>query len=131
MIPTSRRRLFWLLAANATVILLVAVLVARVLGDSRDLHRQRALDAVDSLAASLANNVAAELAAVDLSLRQLRIAAERGGVSETAQSINDLGRIVPTAEQLRTAALSALDPALRDDAALVQGVRGTREVLPG
>ncbi|MCB2030261.1 MAG: hypothetical protein KDH18_17235, partial [Rhodoferax sp.] len=25
----------------------------------------------------------------------------------------------------------ALDPALRDDAALVQGVRGTREVLPG
>jgi PAS domain S-box-containing protein len=113
MKPTSRSRLFWLLAANAAVLLLVAVLVGRVLGDSRELHRQRALDAVDSLAGSIANNVAAELSAVDLSLRQLRIAAERDGVSEVAQAVGDLGRIVPTAEQLRTAPLSALAPALQ------------------
>jgi PAS domain S-box-containing protein len=112
MKPSPRRRLTWLLAANVTVVLLVATLVSRVLVDSRQLHRQRALDAVDSLAASVASNVAAELSAVDLVLCQLRVAKERREAGEIENAAADLTRIVPTAERLRTLPVTALMPTL-------------------
>lgn len=113
--PLSRpqRRLAWLLAANFAVALLVAALVALVLGDSRRLHRQRALDAVDSLAQSVAHNVAAEMSAVDQALRQLRIAAERLDAQRVAETVADLGRILPAAQRLRALPVAALEPALR------------------
>ncbi|MCP5284515.1 MAG: PAS domain S-box protein [Burkholderiaceae bacterium] len=97
----ARLRLRWLLAANVAVVLLLAVLVASMLADSRNLHRQRALDAVDSLAQGMAQNVAAELALVDLALRQLRLAAQDGDAARTAAAVRDLSRSVPSALRLR------------------------------
>ncbi len=113
MMSRPQRRLAWLLAANLAVALLVAALVALVLGDSRRLHRQRALDAVDSLAQSVAHNVAAEISAVDQALRQLRIAAERRDALRVAETVADLGRILPAAQRLRALPVAALEPALR------------------
>lgn len=111
----SRRRLLWLLAANGAVVLLLAWIVTTVLVDSRQLHRQRALDAVDSLAQSLAQNVSAELLLVDLALRQLRLAAQEGDMARTDTAVRDLMRSVPAAMRLRVvddADVAAEEPGL-------------------
>lgn len=111
------RRLLWLVVANLVVALLVGALVSQVLADSRRLHRQRALDAVDTLAQSVAQNVAAEIAGVDLALRQLRIAADGGDPVRIDETARDLSRLVPSVERLRTVPLSMLPAGLRPDAA--------------
>lgn len=109
----TRKRLLWLLCANAALVAVLAALLVQVLDGSRRLHQQRALDAVDSLAQSLAQNVAAELSLVDLALRQLRLAAEADDALRTSLAAEDLTRIVPSAERLRTVPVDALEPDLR------------------
>lgn len=109
----TRQRLLWLLCANGALVAVLSVLLAQVLDGSRRLHQQRALDAVDSLAQSVAHNVAAELSLVDLALRQLRLAAESGDALRTSLAVEDLTRIVPSAERLRLVPVDALAPELR------------------
>lgn len=98
--------------ANGAVMVLLAWLVTMVLADSRQLHRQRAVDAVDSLAQSVAGNVAAELLLVDLALRQLRQASQGGDRPHMEAVASDLMRSVPSALRLRV-----LDDATADEAA--------------
>ncbi len=113
--PTpARRRLLWLVLANVAVAAVLALLVHTLLDGSRRLHQQRALDAVDSLAQSVAQNVAAELALVDLALRQLRLVAEDGDPARTQATARDVVRGVPSAERLRAVPVEALEADVRD-----------------
>jgi PAS domain S-box-containing protein len=103
--PPGRRVLWWLLLADAAVLGLIAVLLAVTLNASRAAHRQRASDAVESLARSLELIVAAELARVDFALQSAARGLHAGGAGALAQARADIAAIVPEAERLRV-----LDP---------------------
>jgi PAS domain S-box-containing protein len=96
----SRSPLVWLALANVVVVGLIAVLLVITLGNSRAAHRQRAFDAVESLARGLERNIQAELDLVDIALHAAALAA-RGAAPALASTAADLQQLIPAAEGLR------------------------------
>lgn len=96
----GRTVLWWLVLANLAVGGLVAVLLVVTLGASRAAHRQRAFDAVESLALGLERNVGAELARVDFALQSVGQNLGSGG-RPIAQVLPQIAAMVPEAERLR------------------------------
>ncbi len=111
--PPGREALRWLVLANAVVLVLIVGLLVLTLTASRDAHRQRAFDAVDSLARGLERNIQAELARVGFALHLTALAAMRTGEPPPPQVLADLNRLVPQAENLRVLAFGAADAALK------------------
>lgn len=98
---TGRRVLLWLVLGNATVVGLIVVLLLLTLNASRAAHRQRAFDAVESLARGLERNIAAELARVDFALRSVGQNLAADGARPLARVVADVAAMVPEAERLR------------------------------
>lgn len=92
---------WWLVSANIAVIALIAVLLAVTLSASRSAHRQRAFDAVDSLARGLERIILAEVERVDLALRLLALQAETPQPVRLPQGPSDLRTLIPEAKRLR------------------------------
>lgn len=124
--PTGRRVLLWLVLANAAITGLIVVLLAVTLSASRDAHRQRALDAVESLARGLEQNVAAELARVDFALLSVAQHLRTPGARPLRQVLADLSAMVPEAERLRV-----LDPLAAPPGGLAAAEPGARLVISG
>ena len=133
-LPPGREAMRWLVLANVGVLVLITVLLVSTLTASRAAHRQRAFDAVDSLARGLERNIEAELARVDFALRLAALASAEPGHPPSAQVLADLRRLVPQAENLRLLGDSGLPPAQRAAAqAAVPGrlqVAGLRQAGP-
>jgi PAS domain S-box-containing protein len=110
--PGRHEALRWLVLANVGVIALVAVLLAVTLAASRAAHRQRAFDAVDSLARGLESNILAELERVDLALRLVALTGTEGAALALPSLVAPLRQLAPELDRLRYVDAGAADPAL-------------------
>lgn len=120
--PGRHEALRWLVLANVVVIVLIAGMLTVTLSASRAAHRQRAFDAVESLARGLESNILAELGRVDLALRTAALSATEGESPPTAAVLATLQRLIPEAERLRFMGAGSAEPAL---------LAAARATLPG
>lgn len=116
---TSRAVLAWLALANLAIVALIGVLLLVTLSASRNAHRQRATDTVETLVLGLEHSVGAELARVDLALRSLVQHLGEPGMHTLPQLIADVNALVPEVQRLRV-----VDPQV-ERPELQAAVRGT------
>ncbi|GAB4036384.1 MAG: hypothetical protein Fur0014_02940 [Rubrivivax sp.] len=93
--------LVWLALSNVAIVALIGVLLLVTLSASRNAHRQRAIDAVETLTLGLEQSVGGELSRVDRALQSLVQHLNVPGARATPQLIADVAELVPEAERLR------------------------------
>jgi PAS domain S-box-containing protein len=96
----------WLVAGSATLIALIAVVVGYAIASGRDIHLQRATDATSNVVGTLAQNLEADIARVDLALQTAALAHEHARTNEAAAvalagTVSDLRNLLPEADALR------------------------------
>ena len=115
----------WLVLANVVVIGLIAVLLAVTLNASRSAHRQRAFDAVESLARGLERNIQSALDHADVSLKAVQLELMQLDGINLQRTLDRARALIPEAENLRVEPAEAGAPVADAGALTVTGPRLT------